>query len=172
MNMAKPKVSKFSYSTIRAYAEKVGAHYDIYDEHGYADIDGLFEKIGGRIDPDHRHNERSPLIIEEKNSLVLVILEFQSARRARFKKAWAIAHYFLHYLEPGVTSYVKFDQIDEDVLGMQANHFAATLMMPEKYFTAEFNKVKEDEKWDWLLSEIYEISPQAVKVRAEILELT
>lgn len=169
--MVRPEKSNLSYSAIRQYAEKVGAHHDIYDEQGHADIDGLFQKLGGRIDPDHRHNERAPLIIEESNSFVLVIYNFQSDYRSRFKKAWAIGHYFLHYRHPDIQSYMKFDKIDEEVLGMQANHFAATLMMPEKHFSTQFQLVKEEAKWDWKLSSIYCVSPQAVKVRAEILGL-
>lgn len=167
--MYQPVPSKLSYAAIREYAEKVGAHHNIYDEQGQADIEGLFLKLGGR---QRKVEDGEPFIIEEPGSFNISLSSFQSNNRDLLQLGRAIGAYFLHYRHPKVEGYTKFkwNELDADVM-TQANHFYATLAMPEKQFTEQFELHKDEVKWDWRLASVFRMSPQAVKVRAQVLGL-
>jgi len=165
--MQEPVRSDLSYAAIREYAEKIGSHHDIYDENGHADVDGLFATLGGRVHPFLDLPE--PLIIEEPNSFVVSQRSFINWRKQRFFIAKSIGHYFLHYRYPGIETYMKFyGRASDSEIDTQANHFAATLIMPAKQFTQQYEKLEGDRMQ---LSELFDISPLAVKVRAELLGL-
>jgi len=167
--MYQPVPSNLSFAAIREYAEKVGATHDIYDENGCADIEGLFTKLGGR---QRKIDDGEPFIIEEPGSFNISLSSFQSNNRDLLQLGRAIGAYFLHYRHPKVEGYTKFNwnELDHKIME-QANHFYATLAMPEAHFTQQFEIHKDEVKWDWRLASIFRISPQAVTVRAQVLGL-
>jgi Zn-dependent peptidase ImmA (M78 family) len=155
---------KLSYDAIRDYAELIGATHDIYYGEGLADIDGLIEKLGGTV----VYDQRLELAIYGQGNFVISVSSIQSDHRSRFAKAHAVAHYFLHYRYPQLTGHRMFDKGQSGAAETQANVFCSTLMMPERYFRLAFEETNGDY---WELSRIFETSPAAARVRAEVLKL-
>ncbi|PPB47324.1 ImmA/IrrE family metallo-endopeptidase [Arthrobacter agilis] len=91
-----------------------------------------------------------------------------SNRRDRFTIAHELGHYFLHYLQPGMTTPKSFWRGESNRGETQANVFAASLLMPEDFFKAAFSRCGRD--W-WALSQIFGVSPRAAEVRAQVLGL-
>ena len=91
-----------------------------------------------------------------------------SSRRDRFTIAHEVGHYFIHYLHPQRDSVASFGRGERNHVETQANVFASSLLMPEQAFRQVYERHNGDA---FAVARILEVSPAAVEVRAEILEL-
>lgn len=158
--------SRLSNAAIREYAERIGEHYDIYDRVGTADIRDLVEQLGGRVEYG---DTQESLHVNGPGDFVIFLPHVTSSRRDRFTVAHELGHYFLHYLHPEVEEPASFGRGLRNDLETQANVFASSLLMPAESFRRQYKKHGGDA---FALARIYDVSPQAVEVRAQGLGLT
>lgn len=156
--------SNYSYGSISAYAEKVGEAHEIYSSNGNADIDGLVEKLGGRVEV---HNGHESLHVTSKNDFVIYIPQTTSSRRDRFTIAHELGHLFLHYVLPKKDGVKSFSRGGRNRAETEANVFAAALLMPEKHFKREYRQIGNATLVAWH----FDVSPAAAEVRAQVLGL-
>lgn len=157
--------SKLSYEAIRQYAERVGDHYKIYDRVGTADIRELVRQLGGRI--EYGDGQES-LHVNGPGDFTIFLPRVTSSRRDRFTIAHELGHYFLHYLYPERQSSAAFGRGLQNSVETQANVFASSLLMPEEKYRELYDRHRGD---TFALSRIFEVSPAAAQVRAEVLGL-
>jgi len=157
--------SRLSYDAIREYAERIGRHHHIYDTAGCADIDGLLGKLGGRVS---YHDTSESMHVRSAGDFVIFLPSFTSARRDRFTIAHELGHYFLHYLHPQAEGFAPFRRGGQSLAETQANVFAASLLMPETEFRAAHRASNGDK---WRLAQVFDVSPAAAEVRAQVLNL-
>ena len=166
------KPSDLSYNSIREYAETIGYHHSIYSEQGKADIDQLISKIGGtteKIKGDSPHSNKI-MTVNGPQDFLIYLGSMESDRRRRFAKARALGYYFLHYRYAGVEGEKIFNHIafEDRRVHIQANVFAAALLMPEALFKEQLMLQGGD---FWKLSAIFEVSPAAAETRMETITL-
>lgn len=165
--MSAPTRNQLSHNAIRGYAERLGARHSIYDENGHAEISGLLDVLGGRT-AMHEFGSGGDVHVEIRRpgNFLVRIGQTTSARRDRFAVAHGIGHYVLHYLHLGEDRYVEFAHTGDEQLEIEANTFAASLLMPAEHFTAAWTDLGGAiEK----LSRRFDVSPLAVQARAEVL---
>ncbi len=157
--------SKLSYSAIRKYAERIGEHYDIYDRTGTGDVRELVRQLGGRVEYG---DSRESLHVAAPGNFVIYLPHVTSSRRDRFTIAHELGHYFLHYLHPETEIPASFGRGLRNDLETQANVFASSLLMPAESFGEAYRRHGGDVH---RLARIFEVSPQAAEVRAQVLGL-
>lgn len=157
--------SKLSFEAIREYAEKIGQHYGIYDGLGAADLDVLLAKLGGSV----RFGDGSEsLHVDAPGSFTIYLPRLTSSRRDRFTIAHELGHYFLHYLHPAHSGPMSFGRGGRDRAETQANVFAASLLMPAEAFIKAYSDAAGDA---FVVARLFDVSPAAVQVRAQVLQL-
>lgn len=160
-----PEPTRLSTSAIREYAERVGAHYGIYDRAGTADIRTLVRKLGGRIEIADTNES---LHVNNEGDFVIYLPRVTSSRRDRFTIAHELGHYFLHYLHPRMEESAGFGRGERNVIETQANVFASSLLMPEETFRLAYSRSRGD---IYAVARLLEVSPAAAEVRAQVLGL-
>lgn len=160
-----PTASNLTHASIDTYANKVSHHYNIYNEHGQADIPQLLSSLGG--DTEIARNDKA-MLVEKHGAFTIYIPQHTSHRRDRLMTAHAIGHYFLHYLYPDITETIIFRCSASKRMEIEANLFAASLLMPRSQFTTEWSRTGGDARET---SRIFNVSPRAAEVRAEMLGL-
>ena len=158
--------SQLSYHAIREYAEKVGHHYEVYDRAGEADLRMLLRKLGGRV--KYGDTQRESLHVNAPGDFVIFLPHVTSSRRDRFTIAHELGHYFLHYLHRRDESVASFGRGMRNQVETQANVFASSLLMPQEQFAAAYRRNDGDR---YAVARIFDVSPAAVDVRAEVLGL-
>lgn len=154
-----------SLDAIRKYAEQIGEHHDIYSGDGYADVDALVTKLGGRT----RFNDsKESLHVSGIGDFTIYLPTLTSARRDRFTLAHELGHYFLHYRYAKKRSEETFYRGARNLVETQSNVFASSLLMPEDHFRRAFSEADGD---IWELSRRFHVSPAAAGVRAQVLKL-
>lgn len=132
-----------------------------YDFNFMNNIDSFIHKIGGQINYyQASSNDRYFTIIHAKNDFVIRIPKFLGLERTRFVLAHELGHYVLHsnFGKKQILS-MFFDRNEADI---EANWFAAGLLMPEKDFVETCKKYNNDHNQ---IAARYLVSPQAVKMR-------
>jgi hypothetical protein len=157
--------SRLSYDAIRDYAERVGEHYDIYDRSGSGDVRDLVRQLGGKVAVG---DSRESLHVNGPGDFTIFLPHITSSRRDRFTIAHELGHYFLHYLHPKRDASASFGRGERNVVETQANVFAASLLMPTKEFREAWRRHNGNAR---ALATIFDVSPAAVEVRAEVLGL-
>lgn len=163
--MSVSEASDLSYDAIREYAERVGEHYEIYDRLGTGDVRDLVAKLGGTV---AYGDTRESLHVDRPGSFTIYLPHVTSSRRDRFTIAHELGHYFLHYLHAGRDAPVTFGRGLRNDLETQANVFASSLLMPAETFKRAFKRHGGD---PFRLARIFDVSPQAAEVRAQVLGL-
>lgn len=163
--MRPEQASNLSYAAIREYAERIGDHYEIYDRMGTADVRDLVRKLGGEVSYG---DSQESLHVNGKGDFTIYLPHATSSRRDRFTIAHELGHYFLHFLHPEVEAPASFGRGLRNLVETQANVFASSLLMPEKAFGDAYKRLNGDA---YALARIFEVSPAAVEVRAEVLGL-
>lgn len=158
--------SNLNYPSINKYAQDVGEHYEIYDNRGYADIAGLLKRLGGKTE---LATNNISMLVEKEAVFTIYIPRFTSLRRDRFTIAHELGHYFLHYVYPGLQEIMLFRRGFEDRGEIEANFFAASLVMPTEQFKTQWEYCSGDARE---LSRIFNVSPRAAEIRAEVIGLT
>lgn len=157
--------SRLSYDAIRDYAERVGEHYAIYGRSGAGDVRDLVRQLGGRVAVG---DSRESLHVNEVGNFTIYLPHMTSSRRDRFTIAHELGHYFLHYLHPKREAAASFGRGERNTVETQANVFASSLLMPTEQFTKEWKRHRGNAR---ALAIIFDVSPNAVEVRAEVLGL-
>jgi hypothetical protein len=155
-----------SLAGIRKYAALAGEQHHIYSEDGRADIRDLLLKIGGQV----AAVRGGPIELDVEGPGRFTVFEEESTnnRRRRFATTRSIAHYYLHYLHPGLEGHMSFYRGGDGDVQTQADVFAATLLMPADQFRDAFHVWNGDTR---KLANVFDVSPQAAEVRAHVLEL-
>lgn len=156
--------SGLSYAAISTYAEEIGEHHAIYKDDGWADIDRLIAALGGQVEIA---DSGESLHVRTKRDFTIFVPFTTSSRRDRFTKAHELGHYFLHYLLPKYRGERRYDRGSRSRAETEANVFAASLLMPESKFRAAHRRSGDP----WKLAGIFEVSPAAADVRAQVLRL-
>ena len=159
------KASRLSWDAIAEYAESVANYHSIYTPTGYADLDDLVMRLGGRV---RIADSRESLHVNGPRDFTIYLSTVTSARRDRFTLAHELGHYVLHYLYEGESGPRSFNRGERNSLETQANVFASSLLMPRDEFTKAHRATGGDA---WQLSERFGVSPKAAQVRAEVLKL-
>ncbi|WP_418063744.1 ImmA/IrrE family metallo-endopeptidase [Pimelobacter simplex] len=157
--------SKLSYDAIRDYAERVGKHYSIYGRSGAGDVRDLVRQLGGRVAVG---DSRESLHVNEVGNFTIYLPHMTSSRRDRFTIAHELGHYFLHYLHPRRETAASFGRGERNTVETQANVFASSLLMPAEQFVREWTRHGGNAR---ALATVFDVSPNAVEVRAEVLGL-
>ncbi|MGV1005135.1 MAG: ImmA/IrrE family metallo-endopeptidase [Candidatus Nanopelagicales bacterium] len=157
--------SRLSYDAIRDYAERVGEHYEIYGRGGAGDVRDLVRQLGGRVAIG---DSRESLHVNGPGDFTIFLPHMTSSRRDRFTIAHELGHYFLHYLYPKRAAAASFGRGERNIVETQANVFASSLLMPAEQFRAAWRKHGGNAR---ALAKIFDVSPAAVEVRAEVLGL-
>ena len=92
--------------------------------------------------------------------------------RLRFTLAHELAHYIIHkqiFSGTGVAAALYNDDTDEDATEWQANYLAKAILMPngqiKRCFYALIPKCKSKSEYVGRMSEIFEVSKQAMEIR-------
>lgn len=163
--MQATEASNLTNSTIAAYAERVGDHYGVYDPDGKADIDRLMVTLGGAVALE---DDAESLDVRNEGDFTVFVPRFTSERRDRFTIAHELGHYFLHYLYPKVEGPKQFFRGGRNRAETEANVFASSLLMPAEKFKAAHEECGGNA---WTLSVLFDVSPAAAEVRAQVLNL-
>ncbi|WP_375725253.1 ImmA/IrrE family metallo-endopeptidase [Arcobacter sp. KX21116] len=99
----------------------------------------------------------------------------QSKERERFTLAHELGHFMLHIAPSFRDDYISDDNIEWnrdnnwDVKEMEANKFAAELLMPLEQIKEEFNTIDSSDREIKIekLSEIFKVSRQAIQFRLQ-----
>ena len=157
--------ANLQYSSIREYAQLVAEHHAIYDDSGRAGVEVLVKKLGGKIEYG---DSRESLRVKDQKQFTIVLPNMTSARRDRFTVAHELGHYFLHYLFAKKKGTEVFGRGERNLAETQANVFAAALLMPAKQFRAAHKELNGD---PWALAARFDVSPAAVEVQSQVLNL-
>jgi Zn-dependent peptidase ImmA (M78 family) len=136
------------------------------------------QKIDVREEP---LGDISGLIFREGSQVIIGVNENHHERRRRFTIAHELGHFFLHSENPLFIDkvfpvkrrdHVSSEAIDKDEI--EANAFAAELLMPSKFLKEDFSRVKpgvldyENEDITEVIQDLadrYKVSTQAITVR-------
>jgi hypothetical protein len=158
--------SRLSNAAIREYAERVGEHYGIYDRAGTGDVLELVHRLGGRL---AYGDSKESLHVTGPGDFIIYLPRVTSSRRDRFTIAHELGHYFLHYLHPKREVAASFGRGERNTVETQANVFASSLLMPTDNFTKAWTNHGGEV---YPLARLFEVSPAAVEVRAQVLGLS
>jgi len=130
------------------------------------------EKLAAKLDIQIRRGpskEFSGLLLRKENTAFIGLNSEESSVRQRFTIAHELGHYFLHQNKDVFVEYRdnKHDIIREPK-EMEANTFAAALLMPKLSIEKDFKNMVKDvfqELHLKLLASKYEVSEDAMKYR-------
>lgn len=138
-------------------------------------VDRVAKAAGAIIEYRNFNNEISGLLIRKQKIVVIAVDEEQPKQRQRFTIAHELGHLVLHDgIEVRVDKHFRINLRSsasskaEDVEEIEANAFAAELLMPRDFLLRDAKKLKldmEDEKQVSSLAERYDVSRQAMTFR-------
>lgn len=137
-------------------------------------LEDMVGTLGGTIDvtndPDELERDSGSLVIENEDDFTIWLSPYTSPLRDNFTIAHEIGHLFLHYDSKSQgTRPVVFRRYGNDRRELQANRFAAALLMPEDQFRRKHKDLNGDR---FSLAGFFGVSESAVRVRAESLSLS
>ena len=117
--------------------------------------------------------DKSGLLVREKTKVLIGVNSTQSRTRQRFTIAHELGHFFLHR---GISRHIDDDKLVNfrsviseqatNVEEIEANFFAANLLMPKLYILEEnIAEILEDQSKLIKLAKKYNVSPQAMTLR-------
>lgn len=155
----------------------------LLEEYGIKDrpvsVVEIAEKLGAKVIPsDPEDDDISGMIYHEDGNTIIAVNKTHSPTRQRFTIAHEIGHLILHselihrvHVDKGKNFRQKLyrdgrSKIGEDILEIEANRFAAELLMPSfllkkdvKNFYIDFNEEPSE------IAELYNVSPQAMSIK-------
>jgi Zn-dependent peptidase ImmA (M78 family) len=125
----------------------------------------------------------SGLLVSKGDSTIIAVQETDHRNRQRFTIAHEIAHYCLrHQFEPGehvhvdrghlITPRNSKSSTGVDPKEIEANQFAASLLMPSRLLSRAIKEFKTDSLYDYhvvQLAEAFIVSEQAMTIRLSTL---
>ena len=172
-----------SVQSARRQAEQLIASLGITE--APVNVDAVAKHLGIRIVSMKLDDDVSGLLITKPNMASVVIREDDPLVRQRFSIAHEIGHYFLrHQFEPGEHVHVdrghRISQRDrQSSTGMnlkevEANQFAACLLMPAPLVRASIEELKAKELYDAHITALatkFRVSEQAMTIRLSVMGL-
>lgn len=139
-------------------------------------LDGVVEKIDGRIERDPLFSSDEDITISaEDSTFIIKISSFSTEEGSRFTVAHELGHYLLHYVTPILDHEepfaYRFFRKETDRFERQANHFAASLTMPKEEFTRKAREFSGSGNFYAELAGYFKVSVQAVGARCKDLGL-
>jgi Zn-dependent peptidase ImmA (M78 family) len=144
-------------------------------------VERIVKKLGLSLVALPAGDEISGAIIRKGDSVVIAVNPLHHVHRRRFTIAHELGHYFLHegLLEEHVDQNLRIAWRNADSskavnwLEIQANRFAAELLMPTDLLTRDLDSLRRIEKRTVaLLATAYKVSPAAMKIRLTNLGIT
>jgi Zn-dependent peptidase ImmA (M78 family) len=147
------------------------------------DVDRVARKLGLRIACADLGDGVSGVLISKGDSSDVIVQESDPPNRRRFTIAHEIGHFVLrHQFEPGEHVHVDRGHLitlrnsrsstGEDAKEIEANQFAAALLMPSKLIAARIKKLGVRSLLDYhvtLLAKEFQVSEQAMTIRLSTL---
>lgn len=138
-------------------------------------VERLAKAAGAAIEYRDFNNEISGLLIRKQQIVVIAVAEEQPKQRQRFTIAHELGHLLLHDgIEVRVDKHFRINLRSsvsskaEDVEEIEANAFAAELLMPRDFLLRDAKKLMldmEDEEQVSSLARRYDVSRQAMTFR-------
>ena len=139
-------------------------------------IDVVAHRLGLYIDEIPLDDEVSGILVVEDNQGTIGVNKFHSEVRRRFTIAHEIAHYILHrdkselFIDKKYTAFRNADSSSGEMrIEIQANQFAASLLMPAILLKKEVAKLDDLDLGDDLalrrLAQKFDVSLQAMAYR-------
>ncbi len=149
------------------------------------DVDSIARNLGLPIVYLDLGDDVSGLLVTESNSSCIAVQENDARTRQRFTVAHEIAHYVLrHQFQPGEHVHVDRGNFisqrgprssaGTDLKEIEANQFAASLLMPTKLVQDYVRKLRVRELLDFHVAEMaraFNVSEQAMTIRLTSLGL-
>ncbi len=119
----------------------------------------------------------SGLLIRKDDKSLIGINNKEPLKRQRFTIAHELGHYFLH---PNKNAFVDYRDNQKNIIRgikeVQANIFAAAMLMPSSFLLEDYKKISKngllEEKDIKLLADKYQVSEDAMKIRLINLHLS
>jgi Zn-dependent peptidase ImmA (M78 family) len=136
-------------------------------------VDRLAKKLGLLLAPLPADDEISGAIIRKSGRVVIAVNPAHHANRQRFTVAHELGHYFFHAgLEEHVDQNFRVAWRNADSskavnwTEVQANRFAAELLMPTRFLEKDLDSLHRiDKRTVAMLARKYVVSPEAMKIR-------
>jgi Zn-dependent peptidase ImmA (M78 family) len=136
-------------------------------------VDKIVKKLNLLLTPLPADDEISGAIVRKDGRVVIAVNPAHHINRQRFTIAHELGHYFLHEgLEEHVDENFRVAWRNADSskainwIEIQANRFAAELLMPTKFLESDLDALdKIDKRTVALLATKYVVSPEAMKIR-------
>ncbi|MDR0820180.1 MAG: ImmA/IrrE family metallo-endopeptidase [Endomicrobium sp.] len=134
------------------------------------DLEALASHLEIKIEKIKFQNDISGMFFKKNNAYIIQINSLHHPRRQRFTLAHELAHFCLHkHLNTKFEDIIFFRGGNQSIEETQANNFASDLIMPEEKFK---QAVSQGENSIEQLSDLFEVSSLAVRVRAKQLGFT
>lgn len=148
-------------------------------EHGISklpiDVERLARRMGIRVVEEPLGSDVSGMLYREGDRAVILINQDESTVRKRFSIAHEMGHYLLHDSPVFVDRRVRFRDAASSAgtnwEEVQANRFAAALLMPESFMLDEVYLRRQnrftptDEELIDELAKLFDVSKQAIEFR-------
>jgi Zn-dependent peptidase ImmA (M78 family) len=139
------------------------------------DVERLAKREGVRIIEEQMESEISGMLYREADRAVILINKYDSPARKRFSIAHELGHFFLHTSAVFVDRRVRFrnsaSSQGTNPEEIEANNFAAELLMPESLVLEEASRLRmrrsppTDEELIEALASAFAVSKQAIEFR-------
>lgn len=161
------------YSRINSEVEKLLTAARVND--APVPVEKIARSVGVNVAYNNFNNEVSGLLVRKPGEAVIGVAKEQSKERQRFTIAHELGHYLLH--EGDEVHVDKMFRVNlrsplsstaEDVEEVEANAFAASLLMPMRFLIADLQDVAldiDDPEQIEELAKSYEVSTQAMTYR-------
>lgn len=143
-------------------------------------VEKIVKKLGLSLVNLPAGDEISGALIRKDDYVVIAVNPLHHIHRQRFTIAHELGHYCLHEgLEEHVDQNFRIAWRNADSskavnwLEIQANRFAAELLMPTEFLTRDIDSLRRIEKRTVaLLAAAYKVSPEAMKIRLTSIGIT
>jgi Zn-dependent peptidase ImmA (M78 family) len=140
------------------------------------DIEAVAEHLGAKVIRERLDRDVSGLLLRDADSVMIGVNDLHAPRRQRFTVAHEVAHLVLHKGRPLVLDHVRLNFRDAtssaatDAEEIEANQFAAAILMPADLVMSEARRLVEDPSATAasivpLLAQGFEVSDQAMEYR-------
>ncbi len=170
------------WAYVKYQAEKLLSEHSVQNETGSVDVNEICHKLGFIVTSKEIQSNVSGIAISDNSRKYVIVNPNESPERQRFTIAHELGHHILHEWrllsidsDPEML-FRKMEQSSEyDPIEIEANSFAANLLMPEKDITHWFkhlkNKSHSDQEVVAVLAKIFLVSRKAMSYRMENLKL-
>lgn len=146
-------------------------------------VEAIAQRLGARLSFEPFEGDVSGFVARRPGSIVIGVNSAHPQTRQRFTIAHEIGHFCLHEGRPLIVDkLVRVDlrraaSLPNDKVEVEANRFAACLLMPEDHVRREFEKLtpkRAPVQVDAMIKHLantFAVSPQAMAIRLRELDL-